>query len=676
MFPSNSVGTPSSTSIDQDAPFASHSSSSSELQSPCSHQGVAAGSTIIEDNPFAPVDNDPFVNVFAPKPSSEASSSRYFSLPESTHVTQTHHHLEKWRNDHPLDNVIGNPSQPVSTKKQLATDALWFLYNYVLSKVKPKNFKSTVTEDCWFQAIARRIMQLIDFKYASKGIRQEEGIDFEESFAPVARIEAIRIFIANAASKNMTIYQMDVKTAFLNDELKEEVYFKAGSSGVDFKIHDRRTHESAQFLLDKSVQQILWMRSQLSDYGFAFNKIPLYCDNRSAIALCCNNVQHFRSKHIDIRHHLIREQVEKGVILVVKDATCFLTILPYAGGIFKGVGEHVASYGHQPFLHADSPFKKKRIILDLANKGVTEPEESAKGPAGFGYIGIFGAAKDGGRFAPLFSPSLASIYEGLIPSAFLPLMFPSLFGASSNPTTLSGYLRTPANMSWRVGVASLRGSGLGSISRSSSYSSLKYSRVVAVNTIVVIGSLSLMVLLGICSGVEKPGGGVISLPFVMPEKHDQALMRSKDALGVILGVMYHDLYFGGKTLIEMENVGLTFAQVLSKAHREGLGLRLADSHIGNHPEGGFTPFETIQRFLAVIRRRSHSGFEGEDFEPKRREQVENGIMELYFVRNEYQLANIFTKPLPRERFNFLIKKLVMRSMSSEMLKRLAEETNE
>ncbi|GJZ68777.1 hypothetical protein Tco_0632327 [Tanacetum coccineum] len=60
--------------------------------------------------------------------------------------------------------------------------------------------------------------------------------------------------------------------------------------------------------------QILWMRSQLSDYGFAYNRIPLYCDNKSAIALCCNNVHHSRSKHIDIRHHFIREQVEKGVV--------------------------------------------------------------------------------------------------------------------------------------------------------------------------------------------------------------------------------------------------------------------------------------------------------------------------------------------------------------------------
>ncbi|GJY26270.1 retrovirus-related pol polyprotein from transposon TNT 1-94 [Tanacetum coccineum] len=60
--------------------------------------------------------------------------------------------------------------------------------------------------------------------------------------------------------------------------------------------------------------QILWMRSQLTDYCFVFNKIPLYCDNRSAIALCCNNVHPSRSKHIDIRYHFIREQVEKGVV--------------------------------------------------------------------------------------------------------------------------------------------------------------------------------------------------------------------------------------------------------------------------------------------------------------------------------------------------------------------------
>ncbi|GKD42670.1 hypothetical protein Tco_1267315 [Tanacetum coccineum] len=53
---------------------------------------------------------------------------------------------------------------------------------------------------------------------------------------------------------------------------------------------------------------------QLLDYGLGFNKIPLYCDNKSAIALCCNNVQHSRSKHIDIGYHFIKEQVENGIV--------------------------------------------------------------------------------------------------------------------------------------------------------------------------------------------------------------------------------------------------------------------------------------------------------------------------------------------------------------------------
>ncbi|GJS07968.1 hypothetical protein Tco_0364764 [Tanacetum coccineum] len=56
------------------------------------------------------------------------------------------------------------------------------------------------------------------------------------------------------------------------------------------------------------------MRSQLTDYGFKFNKIPLYYDNKSAIALCCNNVQHSRAKHIDVRYHFIKEQVENGIL--------------------------------------------------------------------------------------------------------------------------------------------------------------------------------------------------------------------------------------------------------------------------------------------------------------------------------------------------------------------------
>ncbi|GJV64989.1 retrovirus-related pol polyprotein from transposon TNT 1-94 [Tanacetum coccineum] len=78
----------------------------------------------------------------------------------------------------------------------------------------------------------------------------------------------------------------------------------------------RSTLGSAQFLGDKLVS---WSSKKqksiaISNYGFQFNKIHLYCDNISVIALCCNNVQHSRAKHIDVRYHFIKEQVENGIV--------------------------------------------------------------------------------------------------------------------------------------------------------------------------------------------------------------------------------------------------------------------------------------------------------------------------------------------------------------------------
>ncbi|GJW42448.1 retrovirus-related pol polyprotein from transposon TNT 1-94, partial [Tanacetum coccineum] len=79
------------------------------------------------------------------------------------------------------------------------------------------------------------------------GYRQEVGIDFEESFAPVSRLEAIRIFLAFSAHMNMVVYQMDVKTAFLNGNLREEVYVSQPDGFVDWKrISDKRTKNKAK----------------------------------------------------------------------------------------------------------------------------------------------------------------------------------------------------------------------------------------------------------------------------------------------------------------------------------------------------------------------------------------------------------------------------------------------
>nr|GEV92827.1 hypothetical protein [Tanacetum cinerariifolium] len=118
--------------------------------------------------------------------------------------------------------------------------------------------------------------------------------------------------------------------------------------------------------------------------------------------------------------------------------------------------------------------------------------------------------KSGGRFVSCLSFSPAPAFKGPLPSIFLPLLLLSLSGASSNPTTLSRYLRALGNLVRSGGVTSLVCSSLGSISSSSSGSGGKHDGVT--------GGLSVVLMFGIRGGVEKPGGGVVSLPLVMPEK--------------------------------------------------------------------------------------------------------------------------------------------------------------
>nr|GFA44784.1 retrovirus-related Pol polyprotein from transposon TNT 1-94 [Tanacetum cinerariifolium] len=126
------------------------------------------------------------------------------------------------------------------------------------------------------------------------GYRQEEGIDFEESVAPVARLETIRIFLEYAAHKNMVVYQMDVKTAFLN---------------VDTPMVEKsKLNEDKEWkAIDPSHYRAF------ADADHAGCQDTRRSTSGSVIALCCH-VQHSRSKHIDIRYHFIKEQVENGLI--------------------------------------------------------------------------------------------------------------------------------------------------------------------------------------------------------------------------------------------------------------------------------------------------------------------------------------------------------------------------
>ncbi|GJS24333.1 putative reverse transcriptase domain-containing protein [Tanacetum coccineum] len=109
QVPVNPSGPSISISVNQDAPLGNHSPSFSDHQSSLVHHGVAADHSF-KVNPFAPANHEPFVNVFAPDPSSEASSSGEISIAESNQSTQPHEHLQKWTDSHLIDNIIGNPS--------------------------------------------------------------------------------------------------------------------------------------------------------------------------------------------------------------------------------------------------------------------------------------------------------------------------------------------------------------------------------------------------------------------------------------------------------------------------------------------------------------------------------------------------------------------------------------
>ncbi|GJY37797.1 retrovirus-related pol polyprotein from transposon TNT 1-94 [Tanacetum coccineum] len=174
------------------------------------------------DIEVALMDNDPYFGLSIPKPSSKESSSRIV-VPTNVHsVNQPPEHIEKWTKDHPLENVIGDPSRPVSTRLQLYIEAMFCYYDAFLSSVEPKSYKDALTKSCWIEAMKEELneferLELWELaRLVARGYRQEEGIDYEKSFALVARIEAIYIFITFFAHMNMIVYQIDVKTAFLN----------------------------------------------------------------------------------------------------------------------------------------------------------------------------------------------------------------------------------------------------------------------------------------------------------------------------------------------------------------------------------------------------------------------------------------------------------------------------
>ncbi|GJZ69264.1 retrovirus-related pol polyprotein from transposon TNT 1-94 [Tanacetum coccineum] len=211
---------PVSTSIDQDAPSISIPSTQEQEHSLIISQGV-------EESPKTPLFHDDPLH----EPLHEDSTSQG----SSSNVRPSHTPFEligRWTKDHPIANVIGDPSRSIDAMQEEIHEferlQVWELVPCLdkVMLIKLKWIYKVKTDE--FSGVLKNKARLV-----AQGFRQEEGIDFKESFALVARIEAIRIFIENASNKNMMIFQMDVKIAFLNGELKEEVYVSQPEGFVD-----------------------------------------------------------------------------------------------------------------------------------------------------------------------------------------------------------------------------------------------------------------------------------------------------------------------------------------------------------------------------------------------------------------------------------------------------------
>ncbi|GKF18469.1 retrovirus-related pol polyprotein from transposon TNT 1-94, partial [Tanacetum coccineum] len=222
--PAASTGSPSSTTIDQDSPSPSNSQTTPETQSHVITNDVEEYN---HDLDVAHMNNDPCFGIPIPENIYEASYSLdviptivHTAAPNSEHVT-------KWTKDHPLDNIIGELERPVSIRLQLYEQALFCYYDAFLTSVEPKNYKEDLTQACWIEAMQEvlneferlevwelvprldkvmvitlkwiykvKLDELLGIlknkaRFVARGYRQEEGIDFEESFAKVARQDAI-----------------------------------------------------------------------------------------------------------------------------------------------------------------------------------------------------------------------------------------------------------------------------------------------------------------------------------------------------------------------------------------------------------------------------------------------------------------------------------------------------
>ncbi|GJW64677.1 retrovirus-related pol polyprotein from transposon TNT 1-94 [Tanacetum coccineum] len=620
-----STGSPSSTIVDQDAPSPSNSHTTQETQTPIISHNVEEDNHDIE---VAHMGNDPYFGIPIPEVASDQSSSSdviHTIVPPDHQVSE---HNSKWTKDHPLENII----------------------------VEPKNYKDALTQACWIEAMQEELHEferlevwelvpppdkafVITLKWiykvkldelggilknkarlVARGYRQEEGIDFEESFAPVARLEAIRIFLAFAAHMNMVVYQMDVKTAFLNGNLREEVYVSQPDGFVDpdkpnyvyklkkalygLKQAPRAWYDMlSSFLISNdfskgSVDPTLFIRREgkelllvqiyVDDIIFAAST-PELCDLFAKIM--CSKFKMSMMGKISFFLGLQISQSPRGI---------FINQSKYAL-------ESLKKYGFESCDPVDTPMvEKSKLDEDKEGKAV-DPSH---------YRGMIGTLLylTASRPDLQFAICMCARYQARPTEKHLNAVkriFRYLKG------TVHRGLWYPKDSSIALtAFADADHAGCQDTRRSTS------------------GSIQLL------------GDRLVSWS---SKRQKSAAISSTEAEYIALsGCCAQVLWMRS----QLTDYGFGFNKIPMYCDNKS-AIALCCNNV-QHSRSKHIDI----RFHFI------------------KEHVENGVIELYFVNTEYQLADIFTKALGRERIEFLINKLGMRSFTPETLKKLADDVDE
>ncbi|GJU66217.1 retrovirus-related pol polyprotein from transposon TNT 1-94 [Tanacetum coccineum] len=238
----------------------------------------------------APSEAYEFINPFASLGTKAVESSSHNIDTSNMHTFDQRHHSDYQRSkDHPLEQVHGNPSKPVELHQ--------------------------------FDGL--NVWEPVDKPFG----KTEEGIDLEESFTLVARLEYVQSFVAYAANKSYTIYQSDMKTDFLNGPLKEEVYVKQPNSFIDPDHLEKVYHlrkalyglkQAPRAWYDKLSTFIIckgFSKDILKKHGMdKFDNIGTLIAKTPKLDADLSGTPHSRTKHINVRHHFIKEQVENGIV--------------------------------------------------------------------------------------------------------------------------------------------------------------------------------------------------------------------------------------------------------------------------------------------------------------------------------------------------------------------------